>query len=99
MQIPNGSISNRLYWVAQSEAAKAVPKRLILKAKFDPSLKKLCQWLWNVQRLLWKKKTRERGLIKVPNVRNIHMLIFTPYLGLLMAKDKADSDSLLAAAS
>ena len=46
-----------------------------------------------------EKKTRERGLIKVPNVRNIHMLIFTPYLGLLMAKDKADSDSLLAAAS
>ena len=45
------------------------------------------------------EKTRERGLIKVPNVRNIHMFIVTPYLGLLMAKDKADSDSLLAAAS
>ena len=45
-----------------------------------------------------EKKNKKKG-IKVTYVRNICIFIFTPYLGLLMAKDKADSDSLLAAAS
>ena len=46
-----------------------------------------------------EKKKRKKGKIKVTYVRNICIFIFTPYLGLLIAKDKADSDSLLAAAS
>ena len=45
-----------------------------------------------------EKKNKKKG-IKVTYVRNIRIFIITPYLGLLIAKDKADSDSLLAAAS